>query len=279
MAISIVPGSGKITKIQGGKSVAPTISGGIANFSVRPSMHTEGEVQFNGLPGDPIAGWHVGWIQAEWVETNWANYEGQFNGDGSMFLQRGRAPARAIQACRDTSGAVATIFTDPTDPREFQNLVARRFPQTVKVQSNDPPGERYRTIENNFRTGKPNFIQEVQLEFHFCTILTVQDPTGAFHHQAHFYWNAHWQFRFRPTAFPAPTDAQWTIHAVPGSNTSGVSHAFAGAPNDRRFTAVLTTPQRSSCVDLAGISETAVRTRGNASRREFAVWTPVDVRH
>jgi len=280
MAISIIPGSGKITKIQGAQGAAPTFSGGNANFAPNPTMHVEGEVSFNGLATDPVLGWQVGWIQAQWVETNWGNYKGQHYNDGSMFLQRGRPPARVAQGCRDTSGLVGTIFTDPTDPKEFQ-LLTGPFPKTVKVQSNDPPGENYLLIENNSKTGKPNFLQEVQLEFHFCTILTVRTPGGAFHHQAHFYWNVHWQYTFRPSTFPNPTDAQWTATAGTGhlANTSGVGPAIAGAPNDNRFTGVLTTPQTNSCVDLATLSATAVHTVGNACRREFAVITDVDVRH
>ena len=279
MTIAIVPGSGKITKIQGAKGAVPTFATGKANFATVPAMHAEGEVHFTGAAGDDVTGWNVGWVQAQWIETNWGFYRGQTPADGSLFLQRGRAPARATQACRDTSGLVGTIFTDPTDPKEFQNL-SGTFPQTVKVESNDPPGESYVLIETNSVTGKPNFLQEVQLEFHFCTVLTVQDPAGNFHHQAHFYWNVHWQYTFLPSVFPAPTDLQWTPTARPGhlNNTHGVSRAFSGAPEDRRFTGVLTSVQSNSCVDLARISSLAVETVGNASRREFNSWAQVDVR-
>jgi len=240
-------------------------------------MHCEGEVKFNGAAGDARAGWQVGWIQAQWIETNWAYYRGQHNTDGSIFLQRGRPPARPRQACRDTSGAVATIFTDPTDLRVLQTLpAAGAFPLLVKVQSNDPPGERYRAVQTNTATGKPNFIHEIQLEFHFCTVLSVRDPSLNFHHLAHFYWNVHWQYRFHPIAFP-PGDASWRIEAVAGGNTAAASHAIAGPTADARFAGVLTTAQAKSCVDLAGDSERAVASPG-ANRREFRVWQSVDVR-
>jgi len=234
-------------------------------------------VTFHGSPGNVVKGWSIGWIQAQWIETNWAYYVGQSNTDGSIFLQRGRPPARPAQGCRDTSGKVSTIFTDPTDPREFQDLPGGHFPVTVRVSTNDPPGENYPLMDINGKTKKPNFLHTVQIEFHFATILTVRDPAGKFHHQAHFYWNLHWQYEFRPTAFP-PNDAQWKVTPVAEGNKSYAAGAIPGAPVDHRFAGVLTSVQTQSCVDLAGASDRAVHTPGNACRREYMVWTSVDVR-
>jgi hypothetical protein len=279
MAISIVPGSGRITLISSAQSSRPTFSCGSVNFAPSRAMHCEGEVQFTGDPGDSRAGWSVGWIQAQWIETNWAYYRGQHNSDGSIFLQRGRPPARPRQACRDTSGAVSTIFTDPTDPREFRRLpVDGTLPLRVNVQSNDPPGESYASVETNDTAGgRDNFIREIQLEFHFCTALSARDPDGNFHHLAHFYWNVHWQFRFSPTQFP-PGDTHWRIEPIARGTSAAASRAFSGTPTDHRFAGVLTTTQASSCVDLASASANAVASPG-PNRREFRVWQSVDVRH
>lgn len=279
MPVSIVPGSGKITGIRSAHTQPPTMNGGQAVYAPSIGMHAEGDVQFAGAVGDVRAGWQVGWVQAQWVETNWAEYRGQFDRDGGIFLQRGRPPARPLGSCRDTSGPVGDIFTDPTDPTEFQTLpLAPPFPLPVHVETNDTPGETYNQIEANSLTGKPNFLHEIQLEFHFCTILTVRDPALNFHHQAHFYWNVRWQTRFRPTAFPAPTDAQWTVTAVAGGNRAAASAAFGGSPNDPRFTGVLTSVQATSCVDRATNSANAVGMVGNACRREFPRWHSSDVR-
>jgi hypothetical protein len=276
MTISIR--SGQITRIVRPLSATPTISGGSVNYAPARDMHCEGEVHFNGSPGDSRDGWSVGWIQAQWIETNWAYYRGRHNNDGSIFLQRGRPPARPRQACRDTSGDVSTIFTDPTDPREFKPLpTTGAFPLVVRVESNDPPGESYSTIEANSRlSGRDNFVREIQLEFHFCTVLSVRDPAGDFHHLAHFYWNVHWQHRFHVTSFP-PGDTNWRIEAIAGGNSSAASHSIAGPTADRRFAGVLTSAQTKSCVDLAGDSADAVANRGT-NRREFLVWESVDVR-
>jgi hypothetical protein len=281
--VAITIASGRITSIQAMTHAPPKVTGGQAVFNPGQvaRMHAEGTVTFNGSAGDNGDGWIVGWIQAQWIETNWGWYRGRAERDGSIFLQKGRAPARTRQACRDTSGPVADIFTDPTDPKEFQRVSRRpAFPLRVNVQTNDPPGEAYNVFEPNSLTHARNFLDEIQIEFHFCTVLTVRDPAGAFHHQAHFYWNIHWQYRFDPTVFPNPADTQWRATGVTGrlNNTTNVSQAFSGAPADRRFDGFLTTPQTISCVGMAGQATNAVATVGNPCRRESVHQNMVDVR-
>jgi hypothetical protein len=280
MAISVVAGSAKISAIRAPSADRPTMAGGKVNYNPGIGMHAAGDVKLTGNAGDVRVGWQVGWIQAQWVETNWAEYRGQFDHDGGIFLQRGRAPARPPGACRDTSGVVGTIFTDPTDPTEFQTLPAvGAFPIAVHVETNDTPGEGYNQIEMNSLTGKPNFLHEIQLEFLFCTVLTVRDPILAFHHQGHFFWNVRWQTQFQPTAFPAPTDAQWRVTPLGAPGTGAAARGpFGGNPTEAKFTGVLTTPQVASCVDRATQSAAAVAVVGNACRREFPRWHSSDVR-
>src|SRR5262245_51967466 len=129
MTITIL--SSSITHITNATPNAPVPLGTNMTFSCA-AMHCEGAVRFNGDAADVRDDWVVGWVQAQWIETNWANYRGQFDNHGSIFIQRARPPARPRQGCRDTSGPVADIFTDPTDPREFQPLpAATPFPLTV----------------------------------------------------------------------------------------------------------------------------------------------------
>src|SRR5262249_5920950 len=131
MAITIV--SHQITNIQDALPNVPNLAGGRARFTCAP-MHCEGAVRFNGFSTDDRVGCHVGWIQAEWIGTNTGYSRGQADRHGSILIQRGRPPARTTQACRDTSGPVNDIFTDRTDPREFQVLLlADDFPCTVRV--------------------------------------------------------------------------------------------------------------------------------------------------
>jgi hypothetical protein len=271
MAIAIV--SGRITTIRSAQPNEPTFGDGNANFTCT-GMHCEGVVRLNGLPADSRDGWRIGWVQAQWIETNWGDYRGQFDRDGSIFIQRARPPARLQQGCRDTSGPVGDIFTDPNDVRELKPISNGPFPINVAVESNDPPGESYPLILQNSKAHlKPNFLHEVQLEFHFCTVLTVLEPPSTFHHLASFYWNVHWQYRFHPQVFPNPTDDQWRKPFKVADGTSGnASGSIPGTPTDRRFSGVLTTPQAFSCVDIATVATAKQRVD------EFPRWASPDVR-
>ena len=285
MAISIVRGSGQISNLVGITPSAPVISvdssgNAFASFSPNGFNNADGSVQFSGQPTDVRAGWEIGWIQTEWIETNWGAYRGQFDHDGSMFLQRARPPARVQQGCRDTLNNVNTFFTKSTSAIEHKTLPpGGPFPVTVTVKAQDSPGDNYQLSETNSRTNKVNFLQEVQLEFMFCTVLTVRNPARVFTHLAHFYWNLRWQYQFHPKRFP-PTNAavDWDITPVNAGIGGTMGSAINGAPADTRFAGVLTSHQTFSCNDLALASSTAVETVGNGCRREFLRWESVDVR-
>jgi hypothetical protein len=278
MAVSIARGSGRISVTSRPRPNRPHIdvAGDLAIFD-GAGMAADGEVTLNGGAADSTVGWQVGWVQAQWIETNWCYYRGQFNNHGSAFIQRARPPARPRQSCRDTSGPVGDIFTILAAP-ELVSAPAGPFPIRVRVSTSDPPGDNCDLVVTNTLTGELNFLREVQLEFHFCTVLTVQDPAGAFHHQASFYWNVHWQARFQPTGFPAPTPAQWTITPVAGGTSGAVSGVIAGPPTDRRFAGVLTTAQSDSCNDLAAAAATASSQPSSVNRRQSHVWANFDVR-
>jgi hypothetical protein len=103
-------------------------------------------------------------------------------------------------------------------------------------------------------------------------MLTVRDPAGNFRHQAHFYWNVHWQYTFWPKAFPAPTNAEWSIKRVPEGTSAHHSGVIQGECSDHRFNGVFTSPQTRSCVDLA-----TAATR-SPNRKDFERWESPDVR-
>lgn len=93
MAVTIVPGSAKINIGRRPSALAPEVNPtghrGEAVFRSQPMMAT-GQVQLRGGSGDSPNGWVLGFVQAQWIETNWVYYRGQQNDHGSLFLQRGR---------------------------------------------------------------------------------------------------------------------------------------------------------------------------------------------
>lgn len=269
MAISVVPGSASITITSRPGVNAPAVTGTNVRFAGR-TIQATGQVSLTGLPADPRPGWFVGWIQAQWIETNWGYFRGQFNNHGSVFHQRARAPARPAQACRDTVGPVGDIFYSTNTPLRAA-LGAGAFPQTISVVFRDTPSETYPITVTNSLTRQPNFLREVQLEFHFATVLVVRNPAGNFQQLMHFYWNMHWQYRFTATAFP-PGAGTLNAAAVAGGVAGNVSRIFSGAATDRRFAGVLTSAQGGSCNVVAGAAAT------NPNVRESRVWDNFDVR-
>jgi hypothetical protein len=279
MAVRIEPNSAKLVMTALPRVNAPVVSGVDMSFTGTP-IQASGAVTLLGNPGDSAAGWTLGFIQAQWIETNWCSYRGQHNNDGSIFIQRARPPARPHQACRDCVDAspVNNIFYSAlaVHGEVAAGAAGAVFPLKLSVRHFDRPSETCRLVEQNTRTGKPNFLAEAQLEFHFCTILTVRDPTLSFHHQLAFYWNMHWQDRFHPTSFSVPP-AGFRIEVVPAGTAANVGHVIQGAPTDHRFTGVLTTPQTQSCNQVFRAARTAVGV-GSPNRHESAVWEDFDVR-
>jgi len=268
--VSIVPGSAKLSVTASPTVNRPTVLATSASFQCTPIRAT-GEVSLNGAAGDSIAGWQLGFVQAEWIETNWGHYRGEHDRDGSLFLQRARPPARPAQGCRDTVGPVSDIWYNTGVLGSGTPVVT--FPAKLTTSHFDQPSEFYDLATTNSLTGKLNFLHEVQLEFHFCFVLTLRDPAGTFHHLKALYWNTHWQAIFRPSGFAPPVGSGWTVRPVAGGNAANVGHVIDGAPTDRRFIGVLTSVQGSNCNAVAG-SATA-----RPNKREARTWQNFSVTH
>ncbi|MCL2589925.1 MAG: hypothetical protein FWD67_03350 [Betaproteobacteria bacterium] len=277
MTVSIANNSANIVVTQRPTVNHPVVSGSEMAFT-GGNITATGEVTLNGVAGDDASGWTAGFIQAQWVETNWCNYRGQRNSDGSIFVQRGRPPARFAQACRDCvdTSPVNNIFYNANGLAIARGgLAGTAFPQRLTFNFFDSPSETCNLIERNSLTGQPNYLDEAQFEFFFCTVLSVRDPAGAFHHLASFYWNQRWQAKFKPLTFGAVPTFQITPLAGTGANMGPV---IRGVPTDVRFTNVLTSPQSQSCNQVFRAARAAVTAVGAANRHESRVWTSHDVR-
>jgi hypothetical protein len=266
-AISIVPNSARLQITTRPTVQTPTAVSPNAAFNCTPIRAT-GEVKLQGAAGDSLAGWQLGFIQAEWIETNWADYRGQVDRDGSVFLQRARPPARPAQACRDTVGPVSDIWYNTGVVGTA--AAGTPFPARLTSTHYDRPAESYPLVINNATTGKVNFLHEVQLEFHFCFVLTLRDPGLVFHHLKCLYWNVHWQARFRPASYAAPAGA-WTVTNVAGGHAANVGHVIDGRPTDRRFVGVLTSPQGANCNAVAANASTSPIKREARTWQNFAI--------
>ncbi len=275
MVVTVVPGSAQISFDLRPGAQAPVINPPTAPrtalFDSTP-MGASGEVRLRGDAGDSPAGWTLGFVQVQWIETNWVFYRGQQRDHGSLFLQRGRPPARRTQACRDTHlSPVNDIWYSPPD-----NGTTSSFFQELACSIYDKPVESCWLVERNSLANQDNYLSECQLGFAFCTVLVLRSPSGSFQQLAHFYWNVRWQARFRPSAFGQPVPQQWRITPNPGYR-AGLSHVFGGAVSDRRFAGILTSPQTQNCQQMSDAARRQVEP-GGAGRHESKRWTSVDVR-
>jgi hypothetical protein len=279
MAISIKPGSAKITITARPQVNPPVVSGSnIMSYTGTPIQAT-GEVTLLGSPGDSAAGWSVGFVQVQWIETNWCFYRGQTVNDGSIFIQRARPPARPNQACCDCvdGSPPSKLFysTIPAHGELATGTPGAAFPLKLTVSHFDQPADSVNLVETNSSPAsggsKPNFLAESQMEFHFCTILSVREPSGKFNHLQFFYWNVHWQAEFQPTNFTTPP-AGFRIKVLPAGSSAHVGPVTGGVPNDRRFVGILNSIPSQSCNQVA-----TAEVRG-PNRHEAPVWKNFDVR-
>ena len=272
MAISVVPGSVSLTVVHHPQVNRPAVDGNDMLFT-STEIRLRGECKITGQAGDNPAGWTLGMIQLQWIETNWGYYRGQCKTDGSCFLQCARRPARPAQGCRDTL-TVGAIFVD-NNPGLDRTVAAAgaALPITMTATFPDAPNDSYPLTRVNTLTGKTNFLREVQLEFHFCTVLSLRSPAGAFQHLKHILWNVHWQGRFQPTNF-ANLAAPWNRTLVGGrmGNSANVGHAAAGGPTETKFTSIITSAGAPNCNVVAG------NAAGAPNTRESRVWENFDVR-
>ena len=275
MAVTIVPGSGKIFGIQPEVAGVWTIEGSHVHCSLMRQMQAYGSVEFNVPPGDFRDGWELGWIQVRRSHTSWCEYRGQFDRDGSMLLQVGRVPP--VGPVRDTSGTVTAIFTDKSDKDEFKRLSDYPDSKSLTVRTRDRPRSHFPLVQENGLTGKANYLHELQHASSFCTVLTARNPDLAFIHLAHFYWYVSWQCQFQPRVFPDPKAMDWTITPNLEGTRWGARGPVAGGPRDP-CAHVLTTWQLESANDISARAWDSVKKPRSHYRREFKHWHISDVR-
>ena len=244
----------------------PTISGSTASFQCT-KIDATGTVRLTGAAGDNPVGWTLGFVQVEWIETNWAYYIGEHKKDGSLLLQMGKPPARPAQGCRDNiSGTQTDIFYNNAD----NGVVAAgaTLPLVLNAKFFDKPNNSLNLVEPNSLTGKSNYLSEAQLEFHFCTALIVRESGGAVHQLASFYWNTHWQATFKLNSFTSPLVAgSWSIFPNTSGTSSNTSGIIKGKVTDPKFQKLVTAVSVPTCNAVAGAAAASVGTPSTATTK------------
>lgn len=269
MAISIVPGSVSLTIGTKPEVKKPFKSSSIMEFNSEKAIEATGKCQLTGLSSDNAAGWTLGFIQVQHVETNWAYYRGAINADGAAFVHRSSKEARGAEICRDAKSKGDIWFQNKAG-KDLAVAATGTFPISLEAVFYDGPFETYDLYRKNTKTTKFNYLREVQLEFHFCTVLSLKSPGGTYQHLKHFLWNMHWQARF-DVANPETSSPTFTVVPVSGksANCANVSPIADGGPVDHKRLEALLSSSAPNCNDLAK------KTSDSPSIRESATWDVV----
>ena len=179
-------------------------------------LHANASMRLRGRPGENVAGWTLGFVQLKYIGTNQSRYRGDTDRDGSILVTGSNQIL-----CRDTDTPfdLHLPFLDPqpldvwydsllspggtTGPNGTNKLATGTvIPASgfldVRAHLYDAPWRRWSAWETNTHaTGQPiNFLQHVEIELLFCTILVAQEPNGTFHMLKHFFWNVLWEWLF-----------------------------------------------------------------------------------
>jgi hypothetical protein len=175
MAITVVPGSAQmpVTKkpvLTIGKDDTNTnmtftcvelVGDKMVFIEVERPIEMRGRCKITGDPGDNPAGWTLGLIQLQWIETNWGYYQGEKDDGGSCLVRRDRPPARPSQGCRDTLASGGILFDNAPGHDRAVAGSAAAFPINMSATFSDGPNDSYALTRTNTRTHKINFLREV----------------------------------------------------------------------------------------------------------------------
>ncbi|WP_257862937.1 hypothetical protein [Variovorax sp. ZS18.2.2] len=198
-----------------------------------PDINCQASAGLHGTANEVVDGWLLGFVQLQFIETNYATYRGRSSRDGGS-----KHSWSHNVLCRDTDEKCPGLFYDPQKkrtPAQFRGVCApTRLDATGRVDMEtgfgDAPLQRFDTVVTNTTTGRPNFLHHADIAFHFCTMLVVGDPLHRFTVLRHFYWNVRWEAHFAPGADDAPHETRRDHFDI-----NVQRHVHSGIPNDPRF--------------------------------------------
>jgi hypothetical protein len=220
----------------------------VFNVDATDGFTAIGTARLRGDKEGEIAGYTLGWIQCQLMETNWAIYRGLEEKDGSQIFKYGWKPPMAV--CRDAEKNVILYNADYGSEAAKKGVVNKFVaPKGLKesvmaCEFRDFPSDSFPIQQPNSLTKKTNFIEEAMIELYFCTVLTLLSPDNkTFEHLKHVYWNIRWHYHFKPP------DAKGNPLPVPvkGADAGKLCSVQDGAPKDSRVLEKLIDRTATSC--------------------------------
>jgi len=131
------------------------------------------------------SGHEVGIHQVLTSEVNNARYRGQTPADGSLWIRRDIPAVRKAPPCPDSPFG---RFWNASKPAACG--------KAARVEHSDFPQDMYSTIETNSKTGKPNYLAELHLDFQFTTALMHKKPDASLRTLRWLEWGVGWDYTF-----------------------------------------------------------------------------------
>jgi hypothetical protein len=136
--------------------------------------------------GGNASGFELGIVQIETSETNQMVYEGATPADGAIQVFRDAPPIRPAGPCTDSLTGQFWIKSAPLACGQVASLAREDTPGMVK----------FKTIENNTCSKKPNYLKSLKVYFHFLTALMVKEPSGSLQALRWMKWHESWDYTF-----------------------------------------------------------------------------------
>lgn len=184
-------------------------------------VRVDAEITLIGQPHESIAGWQIGFIQLQYVQTSWFQYRGVHDSDGSILRARDRSTAWPSQLTRDQdvdkapppSGTPWTA-ADTSTPHNYQGQI-RTVPNLTIFGTGDkldefgtkivlichedfPRSDVPKRFDNTaFSPPRKNLLYSAQIGYAFCVAVVAKPPAPARPmFLKHFYWNCRWRVHF-----------------------------------------------------------------------------------
>jgi hypothetical protein len=274
-------------------ATAPVIKQPSADLATLPDVGNSAVMKFECYPvelrgecvlsgdtkkGDNPNGCMLGFIQVMHIETDWAYYRGQSPEGGSMFFNYGAH----TKGCRDTKYPKSlftltnssSFTTIPSNLRVTKNI----FKIPMSVYMTDKPQRTRVVAVRNKKTAMPNYLREVQIELHFCTVLALLDASKKLHYLKSMFWNVHWQAEFElVNSIQLKKNSSWRIkNGTARNNSANVGKAIDGLPSEPKLRQLITAAPGS--IPNCNRQSNATALMVNATRREESSdWRSFDV--
>lgn len=147
-------------------------------------------------PKDKPKDWRFGFLQIAKLVEGSVGYNGRTENEGSVVVKWNIPPNLANITMLDRSSTLFNAGQEPPDPWAMVPDNLAPLPNVRCEWADHPAVWVPLKLSNSACSNVPNFLALLLHELHFFTIFTAQDPGGAFHYIAFFFFQVSYEFHF-----------------------------------------------------------------------------------